>query len=163
MRPPIDSSCQQIGFLVGSLHHTIRTRINNQLRAEDLTKTQFDVLVFLEKNKQQNKEVIQKDLEAHFQVSNPTVSSLLDRLEGKGLIQRVVFKKDRRIRHLQITELGHQQVERVKDILENAETSMLNGMSEEEIETGKQFLQRTLRNITGKEVIDSAVDSSKTD
>ena len=85
------------------------------------------------------------------------------KVDYKGLIQRVVFKKDRRIRHLQITELGHQQVERVKDILENAETSMLNGMSEEEIETGKQFLQRILRNITGKEVIDSAVDSSKTD
>ena len=162
MRPLIHRSCQQIGFLIASLHHVIRTRVNNQLRAEELTKTQFDVLVFLERNKLENKEVIQKELDAHFQVSNPTVSSLLDRLENKGLIQRVVFKKDRRIRHVQITELGSQQVERVKVILDNAETSMLNGMSEEEIETGKLILKKILKNLTGKEVIDSAFDSSET-
>lgn len=127
----MDLSAQQnkphVSFLIGSLQHIIRTKIDNQLRAEDLTKTQFDVLVFLQSNRLKNREIIQKDLQAHFKVSNPTISSLLDRLEAKNLIQRVVSKNDRRIHNIELTQLGIEQLENVRVIIDNAEEAMLKG------------------------------------
>lgn len=152
-----------VGFLIGSLHHIIRTQINNQLRAEDLTKTQFDVLVFLQTNRLKNREVIQKDLQAHFKVSNPTISSLLDRLEAKNLIKRVVSKNDRRIHNIELTQLGIEQLEHVRAIIDHAEEAMLKGLSQEEIESGTMFLQTIVNNLLEKEVIDCDFDSSKTD
>lgn len=152
----------QVSFLIGSLQHIIRTQINNQLRAADLTKTQFDVLVFLKTNQLKNREVIQKDLQAHFQVSNPTISSLLDRLEAKDLIKRVVSKKDRRIHDLELTELGTKQIENVRAIIDNAEEAMLKGLSEEEIALGTKFLETIVKNLVDEEVTDCAFNSCQT-
>ncbi|WP_317301163.1 MarR family transcriptional regulator [Allobaculum stercoricanis] len=163
----MDISAQQnkphVSFLIGSLQHIIRTKIDNQLRAEDLTKTQFDVLVFLQSNRLKNREIIQKDLQAHFKVSNPTISSLLDRLEAKNLIQRVVSKNDRRIHNIELTQLGIEQLENVRVIIDNAEEAMLKGLSHEEIESGTMFLQTIVNNLLEKEVLDCDFHSSQTD
>lgn len=163
MCPPCIQNPPHVSFLIGSLQHIIRTQIDNQLRAEDLTKTQFDVLVFLQTNRQKNRNVIQKDLQAHFKVSNPTISSLLDRLESKNLIARVVSKNDRRIHNIELTKLGIEKLIHVRAIIDNAEDSMLKGLSEEEIETGRNFLQTIVNNLLEKEVIDCDFHSSQTD
>ena len=47
--------------------------------------------------------VIQKDIEEHFHISNPTVTGILNRLEQKGFIERKSNEKDKRVRTIVLT------------------------------------------------------------
>ena len=48
--------------------------------------------------------VIQKDIEEHFHISNPTVTGILNRLEQKGFIERKQSLKDKRVRTIVLTK-----------------------------------------------------------
>ena len=76
--------------------------MNEGLKKYDLTKTQRDILGYLhftDKNP-----VIQKDIEEHFHISNPTVTGILNRLEQKGFIERKQSLKDKRVRTIVLTK-----------------------------------------------------------
>ena len=53
--------------------------MNEGLKKYDLTKSQRDVLGYLHFTDKDP--VIQKDIEEHFHISNPTVTGILNRLE----------------------------------------------------------------------------------
>lgn len=153
----------KIGFLVSTLHHILRSQINNLVRDEDLTKPQFDCLVFIHKCEKRGQRVIQRDLENYFRISNPSVSSMLNRLEGKELIRREFSADDRRIRYVVLTPKALEQIGKVDSMLNDAEKKMLSGLSEQELSEGRAFLEKILCNLTGKEEADFDFNTCKTD
>ena len=48
--------------------------------------------------------IIQRDIEEHFHISNPTVTGILNRLEQKGFIERKLNQKDKRVRAIVLTQ-----------------------------------------------------------
>ena len=46
----------------------------------------------------------QKDIEKELDISNPTVTGILNRLEVKGLITRVPCRHDARAKNIEVTE-----------------------------------------------------------
>ena len=81
----------EIGFILVLIKKKMDKHMNEGLKKYDLTKSQRDVLGYLHFT---DKEVvIQKDIEEHFHISNPTVTGILNRLEQKGFIERKLNQK----------------------------------------------------------------------
>ena len=82
--------------------------------------------------------MIQKDIEEHFHISNPTVTGILNRLEQKGFIERKHTPKDNRVRTIVITQKKH-------DLHEDNETQIFIMKTKFEnalvIEKRKQLLE----------------------
>ncbi len=140
-----------VGFLIAVIHRTVRSRINAILKDADLTKPQMDVLMFLKRNEDENHRVIQRDLENYFQITNPTVSSMINRLEAKGLIERITDANDRRIRQIVLTSKAKDLLHRMNTTIKEAEQNMLEGISPQELEQGMHFLETILHNLQSKE------------
>ena len=78
----------------------------NSLRKYEITSSQADILVYLFMN--ENKEIYQKDIEKHFELTNPTVNGIINRLELKKLVYRQKDEFDKRLTLIKLTENGLQ-------------------------------------------------------
>lgn len=70
----------------------------------------------------------------------------LDRLEAKGLCQRVRSDQDRRIVHIELTEAGRLAAQNIPAVLSAVQNAHLAGFTPEEFATLKEFLRRILAN-----------------
>ena len=78
--------CQNhYGFYFHVISRLLKSIIDDTLKNYDLTKSQSDIIRFL--CTRENEITTQKDIETYFQISNPTVTGLLNRLEQKQFIQ----------------------------------------------------------------------------
>lgn len=85
-----------------------------KLLPEGLTQAQFGVL-----NRLLRLECVEtvSELAAAFQVSQPTMSSTVKRLEAKGLVALVAAPNDRRAKHVRVTEAGKKLRNKTVDAL----------------------------------------------
>jgi MarR family 2-MHQ and catechol resistance regulon transcriptional repressor len=72
-------------------------------RRYDLTEAQFNVLFAL---KYKRNKWTQSDLGRRLVVTRASITSVLDKLEEKGLVQRIEVPDNRRIYHVELTEPG---------------------------------------------------------
>ena len=79
-------------------------------------------------------------------VDNGGVTRLLDRLEAKGLCQRVRSEQDRRVVNIQLTPTGTAAAAEILPILCEVLNAHLTGFSAEEHEALKGYLRRILDN-----------------
>ena len=110
----------EIGFHICLIDKKIGKYMNEGLKKYDLTKSQQDVLGYLHHTDKEI--VIQKDIEEHFHISNPTVTGILNRLEQKGFIERKLDDRDKRTRIIVVTkkELAlHDDIEKQMQIMES--------------------------------------------
>ena len=63
-----------------------------------------------------------------------TITGVLDRLEGKGLLTRQVSARDRRARELHLTKHGQRMLTRIKPGVDRAQLAMVSGLSAHEAE-----------------------------
>lgn len=88
------------------------------------------------------------DLSERLQLSNSTVSGILDRLEKQNLIERVRSKEDRRVVYIRLTsEIKKIAEQRFKDIEKNIEIKMSKATPEEidKILEGLNILKKMLQ------------------
>lgn len=133
-----------IGFYFRSISNSIDKRFNQQLKSLGLTKSQLDVLFILSKNK--DKEIIQRDIENYFHISNPTVTGILNRLEQKGYIVREQSKKDKRIHHIKCMFDEAELRKLFTETADDMETLLTKGFSEEEKIELAALLERVMNN-----------------
>ena len=95
---------RHIGFLLKQANLLHQMQLNQIFKEFDLTASQTFSLIYLFEAKRAQKEVNQKDIEREMDVSNPTVTGILNRLEHKGLIERVECPSDARVRNIVVTE-----------------------------------------------------------
>ena len=120
--------------------------MDNALETMELTAAQGHIMAYLAHSK---KAPCPRDLEAEFQLTHPTVSGLLSRLEQKGFIALKIDPEDRRCKRIYVREKGLQCHELMhKTILEN-ERRMTDGFTPEEKEVFSDLLQRAIRNMGG--------------
>ena len=74
------------------------------------------------------------------------MTRMLDRLEAKGLCQRVRSSEDRRVVNLEITEAGRDAAKVIPEVLSRVQNAYLAGFSVEEWEALKSYLRRMLDN-----------------
>ena len=70
------------------------------------------------------------------------MTRMLDRLEAKGLVERVRSETDRRVVHLGLTREGEAAAAQVPDVLAAVNNDFLRGFTKQEWTTLKDLLQR---------------------
>ena len=107
---------------------SILTNVGEQLfRQFDLTEAQFNVLFSLKYNPHN---VTQSDLGKRLVVTRASVTSVLDRLEGKGLVTRVDVPENRRIYHVVLTEKGRALIDEVEPLYREKIRETMEDLSE---------------------------------
>ena len=119
---------------------------DKNLQKYNLTAAQLDVLIYLKSNGE--KEIHQRQIEKWFQLKNPTVTGLLNRLEEKHFIVRKTNPEDRRYRVIELTEKGEQLLGQLWEEACNLENRMYSNLSEEEQKVLMDLLDRILNSLS---------------
>ena len=125
-----------IGFYFSLIKKKMDKHMNEGLKKYDLTKSQQDVLGYLHFTDKDP--VIQRDIEEHFHISNPTVTGILNRLEQKGFIERKHNPKDKRVRAIVLTQKEQDLHEDIENQIRIMESKFENALG---IEKQKQLLE----------------------
>jgi DNA-binding MarR family transcriptional regulator len=90
-----------------------------------------------------------KDVEEEFQLSHPTVSGILSRLEKKGFVEFRPDPADRRCKRIYVLEKGWEHIGQIHRIINENEDRIVDGFTEEEKQQFAAFLERAIRNMGG--------------
>ncbi|MNW45355.1 Multiple antibiotic resistance protein MarR [compost metagenome] len=88
----------------------------------------------------QEKGIIQKDLADQFKRKGASITSMLQGLEKKGYIERVISENDERQKYIYVLEKGALLVEEFNKIFSEVESSITSSLSQEEIDTLQALL-----------------------
>lgn len=134
------------GHLVRILHWCTDQVMSSALEAMDLTAAQGHIMGFLS---HQPAPPCPRDVEEAFQLSHPTVSGILSRLEQKGFIQLLPDPEDRRCKRIHILPKGQECHQTMHETIQSNEERMVQGFSPEEKALFSDFLQRAIVNMGG--------------
>lgn len=134
------------GHLIRILHWCTDQSMTNALETMDLTAAQGHIMGFLAHQKQAP---CPRDIEAEFQLSHPTVSGLLSRLEQKGFIELRPDPDDRRCKRIYVLPKGHECQEMMHSIIVTNERRIVEDFTEEEREQFASLLHRAITNMGG--------------
>lgn len=81
-------------------------------------------------------------------VQPPTVSKMLDRMVGSGLVERRADEEDSRVSRVFLTEKGRQIQEHVREVWVRQEQKMTRGLSSEERDVLRGLLRRVHENLS---------------
>ncbi len=124
---------------------------NKRLADFDITAAQSDILLYLIRNYKLMEEINQLDIQKFLQLSNPTVSGLLNRLEDKGFITRTPSIKDARYNCVLPTQKAIENRGVMLEHMFYCEDAMLSNFSEDQKDTLKELLDKALENIEALE------------
>ena len=134
------------GFLVRILHWCTTNAMDSALKQMDLTGAQGRIMAYLAHAQQPP---CPRDIELAFQLSHPTVSGLLSRLEQKGFLELRTDPEDRRVKRIYVLEKGKQCHEVMHNIIRENEQRMVQGFAPEERDLFLELLQRAIQNMGG--------------
>ena len=134
------------GHLLRILHWCTDQSVTAALEKMDLTAAQGHIMGYLAHQKQPP---CPRDIEAEFQLSHPTVSGLLQRLEQKGFIELRPDPEDRRCKRIYMLPKGEACHELMHSILLENERRLVKGFTPEEQEQFGSLLHRAIINMDG--------------
>ena len=130
--------------MIRILHRSISQAVTGAMAEMDLTSAQGRIMGFLVKR---GSPPCANDIEEEFNLSHPTVSGLLSRLERKNFIEFRPDAQDKRCKRIYILPKGEACNERIyHTILEN-ERLIVRGFSEDEKVQFADFLTRAANNL----------------
>lgn len=134
------------GYLIRVLENCMGQAMNNALSSMDLTAAQGHIMGFITHRKNPP---CARDIEEVFQLSHPTVSGILSRLEQKSFIEMRPDAQDRRCKRIYILEKGLQLEETMHQTIRATEEKLVENFSEEEKTQFAALLQRAIDNLGG--------------
>ena len=122
-------------------HSWMREKARHFFEAEDITPQQFNILRILRGSPDplSTLQIRERMLE-----KMSDTSRIVDRLITKGLVKKLISKKDRRLVDVQISEKGRKLLERM-DRKEHEMDNILGNLSEKEANTLSNLLDNVLR------------------
>lgn len=86
------------------------------------------------------------DLARLYDTDPGAVTRMLDRIEAKGLVERVRREDDRRVVELRLTPAGHALAAQIPHVLSGTLNSVLRGFTRDEVANLKDMLRRLAAN-----------------
>ena len=137
-----------IGLLIKLVDNRIKKAINKNLIRFNLTATQEKVMWSIFRMQEHSKDVFKKDIERELDLSNPTVTGILKRLEEKEMIKRIPSSEDARYKCLTLTDKGLDVIHECMDFGVNyIEKKLTKDMTEEELNTLRTLLNKVIDNM----------------
>ena len=124
-------------------HMTVQKKLMEQLKDTGLTLGQPKVLDYLK----DHDGVSQKEIAAGCLIEAGSLTSILNRMEEKDLIERKMLNGNRRTFHIFMTESGKKNQKLVGEAFKKIEKTALNGISEEEQKQFMDIFCRIYRNL----------------
>lgn len=128
------------------LHWCTDQIMNEALARMDLTASQGRMMGFISRL---SSPPCARDIEEALQLSHPTVSGLLARLEKKGFIEFRPDEQDRRCKRIYILPKGRECDARMHDMIQDIEGRVVRDFTEEEKQQFARFLDRAIQNMGG--------------
>ena len=130
-------------YLSMANHMMVQKKLKEQLKDTGLTLEQPKVLDYLKDHDGAS----QKEIAAGCLIEAGSLTSILNRMEEKGLIERKMLNGNRRTFHIFMTESGKKNQKLVEETFEKIEETALNNVSEEEQKVFMEIFLRIYRNL----------------
>ena len=130
-------------YLLMSNHLSLQKKIMAVLKPLGLSTGQPKVLDHL----RYHNGASQKDIAHACHIEPASLTSILNRMEEKGLIERKMLNGNRRTFHIFMTESGKKNQKLVEETFEKIEETALNNISEEEQKVFMEIFHRIYRNL----------------
>ena len=129
--------------LMGLILHRMMNRARSMYQEFDLNRSQASVLFSLH----QKKSMSQKELAVQLNMTPPSITSTIQKMERSGYITRKPDPSDQRVMRLELTEKGESCIQTVKMIADQMEEMLFRGMSAEEKILFRRFLMQINDNL----------------
>jgi MarR family transcriptional regulator for hemolysin len=143
---------ESIGFWICSAHHAFMGALRDQLAPYGITFRQAEVLGLLALEGPQS----QSELANRMMIEPPSLVGTLDRMEANGLLERKSCHEDRRKNLIHVLPAAEQMWEQIAACARKVRAQGTEGLSDEEIATLKNLLERVRSNFTASEPVESA-------
>lgn len=141
MNYPSNDLRDSVSFPIYLCSKEIIRKYNKELAKENLTYTQFLVLMYFYQEKESNLKKVGKVL----MLDSSTLTPLLKKLEKKGFVTRVKSTKDERNLDIKITKKGEDVIPRLNGIKEKI-LNIIN-LSDEDLNTLREITTKAINNI----------------
>lgn len=134
-------SSESIGFVFMKTYATWNSLIKNSLKQYSITHPQFIILTTLAYLSEHFDEVTQVTLSQHANIDVVTVSQILDNLEKKILVKRIISVKDSRAKSIQLTDNGYIMVNKTTPLVEKIDKQFFSCLGEDITNFHKMLLK----------------------
>lgn len=100
-----------VGTLLHDIAHLLRYRIDDALRPFELTRVAWLAISLIARHQEEQETLTQSDLAHDLELGPAATGKLLDRLQDRGLIQRLADPADRRTHRIALTPSAHALLE----------------------------------------------------
>lgn len=138
---------KRTGYMIKQINQLNQIRLNQMMAKFDLTATQTFTMIYLFKSYEKKIQVKQKDIEREMDSSNPTVTGILNRLESKGLIERVECKNDARAKNICVTKKALELDIVLREMFSENEKQLVSSLNDEEKQQLDYLLEKILNDI----------------
>lgn len=119
------------------------------LKGEAVTASQAGVLLFLAQR--HGESIPNRRIEEFFGISNPAASSMVKRLEPKGLVATSINPDDKRCYCVEITDYGYKCMVAADEKAMRLDEQILDGLSPKEANLALKFVERMTANLLPRE------------
>ncbi len=126
MHPSLDDD---LLFLLYDVARLMRVRADQHARLTGMTRAQWVILVWLERKPG----ITQNELASLVEVEPITIARLVDRLEARGVVERRLDPRDRRVRRLHLTEAAAPLLEGVHAYRRESNGVLTEGVAPEDV------------------------------
>lgn len=125
-------------FLLHDVARLLRVDADKRARAQDMTRAQWGILIWLERQPG----ISQKELSELLEVEPITVARLVDRLETRGMVERRPDPRDRRIWRLHLNPPAHTVLREIDRQRADIIGRLTDGLDDDSLETVTETLLR---------------------
>ena len=140
---PHPSRNREILFLISDVGRLLRTYADQRARRLGMTRAQWAVLLRLERHEGRK----QADLAEELDIQPITLTRLVDRLCGNGLIERRADPDDRRAKRLFLTAAARPLLAHIADEVEDLAETVLAGIEPSAIDAMLEKLSLARENL----------------
>lgn len=126
---------RHLGHIIRKLDNVLKRNIQMAMAGQgtdELTAANGWIIVYLHHNRERN--IYQKDVEAEFSIGRSAVTTVITRMEEKGLIRRESDPADARLKRLILTPKGEEQFRLMHATIEWVNDRQTEGITEAELE-----------------------------
>lgn len=132
--------------MMGILMHKMTIRAQEMYQEFDLNKSQAGILFALH----QSDSMSQKELAGRLNVTPPSITASIQKMERDGYLTRHPDARDQRVMRLSLTEKGRSCIEGVWKVAQQMEELMFRNMNREEVMLLKRLLLQISDNLDQK-------------
>jgi MarR family transcriptional regulator, transcriptional regulator for hemolysin len=136
-----------IGTLLHEVTRLLRRRFEEEAKRHGLTLAQWRAMVTIHKQDG----ITQVALAAYIDCDAMTLSGILDRLDKRGLIERIVHPDDSRAKQTRLTPAGQSLMAQSQDVAAQVFFQALEGLDEQARQALTESLMRIRTNLSSQE------------